>query len=332
MTGFSMMAEAYDTHGAAVVPCDNAKRPIVRWAKMTKRTTGRLLPRWREQYPDANIGLLTGPSRLTVVDIDSTDNRIVRECLKRFGETSLMAKTPSGGTHLVYRSGGEPTRARLDGEPVDIRGVGGFLVVPPSERLDGRRYEFTRGGIEDLEHLPACKSGALGARSFPLSGRIAEGRRNDTLFRLAMMEAHDCITIDELEARVLIHNEACQPFLGYEEVKIIVSSAWRYEQCGQNWVGKGGRVFLEVAELEQLTKNPDAAVLLLALRKSHLGLKEFAISPAGLASKGQFVGWSKQRIRNAREFLIGIGALAVKYEGGRGKHDPSLFSFPHRGE
>lgn len=336
MTGFADAAEGYARHGMAVVPCEG-KRPLVRWQKMTRGTTAQLLPRWCQDHPAANVGLLTGQSRITVVDIDTADASTVADCEQRFGPTPLVARTPRGGTHLFFRSSGERSAAKIDGQPIDIRGLGGFLVVPPSDRADGRRYEFVRGSVEDLERLPVVRRGAIGERNLPLKdwkhgfgyrAKISEGRRNDTLFRLALLEARDCATGDELEARMLIHNEACEPSLPYEEIKTISASAWRYEQRGQNFVGKGARVFLSVAELDRLTKSPDAAVLLLALRKAHLGVNvEFAISPAGLSAEGQFKGWSKARLRNARDFLTSMGSVVVRHEGGRGKHDPSRFAF-----
>ncbi len=335
MTGFAAAAESYAKRGCAVIPCGgpDGKKPLVRWRRMTADTVGRLLPQWREKFAGANPGILTGPSRITGIDIDSPGDAIVSECLARFGDTPLIAKTPRGGHHLYFRNSGEHTAAKIDGRPIDVRGIGGFIVVAPGETLAGR-YQFVRGSVDDLDRLPAIKPGALPMR--PASGpnrttslgAAGEGRRNVHLWRLAMTQARTCETRDELEARVLILNESeCSPPLDPPEVARIVRSAWDHQRQGKNWVGVGGaRVFLEFSELERLTVNPDAAVLLMALRRSHLGVRDsFAVSPRSMATSGQFSTWSEKRIRGARQFLIDVGELRPVHAGGRGNHDPSLF-------
>ncbi len=349
MSGFATTAESYSRHGAAVIPCggDDGKRPLVSWRKMTRSTTAQLLPRWRETFADANVGVLTGPSRLTVVDVDSPDDSLVRECLARFGHTPLQARTPRGGSHLFYRSNGEATRTKLEQQPIDIRGVGGFVVVAPSQRPGGGRYEIARGNIDDLERLPPIKPGTLAplvVQNAPLRhlspttrlrlgrDRVTEGSRNSTLWRAAMEEARRCETQYELQAHVEILNEGrCDPPLDHAEVIRIAASAWEYEQTGRNWVGGGARVCLDVEELDRLVKHPDAAVLLLVLRKEHHGFnQQFAISPRGMAAAGQFKGWSESRIRNARSRLLDLGAIVGKHQGGKGQHDPALFTLKWR--
>jgi hypothetical protein len=340
MTGFSTVAEEYARH-AAVIPCGGAdgKHPMVAWRGLSRATAACRLSEWRRKFSDANVGILTGPSGITVVDIDTPDEALHRDMEGRFGATPLQARTPRGGWHLFYRSTGEATKAKLDKLPIDVRGRGGFIVVPPSARQDGARYEFVRGAIADLDRLPPVKAGALVVQNAPLTTGsagpvIPEGRRNDTLFRIAMVEARSCETIGELESRMWLRNEACRPSLDFREVKALVASAWNYTERGQNFVGKGSRVYLEIAELENLIATPDAMALLLALRKAHaLRQEQFAISPRGLASAGQFQGWSERRLRNARERLVGLGLLLLKHAGGQGKHDPALFSFAdHQGE
>ena len=86
--------------------------------------------------PTANVGILTGLSRLTVVDID--EPYLLDEMLERFEDTPLIIETPRGGFHLYYRSTGERNRQRLDGLKVDIRGIGGMVVVPYGNRASYR--------------------------------------------------------------------------------------------------------------------------------------------------------------------------------------------------
>jgi hypothetical protein len=317
MTGFASMAETYVRHGMAVIPC-TGKRPLVRWQKMSQKTTARLLPRWREDHADANVGLLTGQSNLTVIDIDTADTSIVTECERRFGQTPVVARTPRGGTHLFFRSSGERTTAKLGGQPIDVRGLGGFLVVPPSARADGRRYEFIRGSVEDLKELPAVKPGSVSGVGRFRPTPIAEGKRNDTLFRLAMKGATNCETLGELLARLEILNESqCSPPLDQSEVEHIAASAWRYQLRGQNWVDRGWRVFASHSEIDDLVATPDALALLLFLRRKHLRERQaFIVAPRAMATKGPLSEWTERRLRKARSTLVNAGLLVLTQGGG----------------
>ncbi len=85
-----------------------------------------------ERFPNANIGIVTGLSNLTIVDID--DPNLVDDMLLRFGETPIITQSPSRGAHLWYTSTGERNaNLRVSANlPVDIKGKGGILVIPPS--------------------------------------------------------------------------------------------------------------------------------------------------------------------------------------------------------
>src|SRR5215203_6771818 len=108
--------------------------------------------------------------------------------LERFGETPLQTRTPSGGAHLWYRSSGEGC-SNLHNEDlaVDIKGIGGQVVVPPSIRPSGvhagRAYEFLAGSWDDLAGLPKIRPGSLPGRDAgPVRLRaVKDGHRGTTL-------------------------------------------------------------------------------------------------------------------------------------------------------
>ncbi len=331
MTGFAAIAEEYGRY-AAVIPCGgtDGKHPMVAWRGLSRATAAHRRPEWKRKFADANVGIVTGPSKITVVDVDQPNDALHRDLLERFGDTPLQARTPRGGWHLFYRSSGEPTKAKLDKLPVDIRGRGGFIVVPPSTRQDGARYEFLRGAIGDLDRLPPLRDGALVVRNRHTKEVIGIGHRNETVWLLAMTEARSCVTRGELLSRVLILNRSrCEPPIEHEEVERIVASAWTYQQRGQEWVGQGGRVYVETSEIERFAAEPDALAILVELRRVHLGFREsFAVSPRAMAAQGLFSSWTEPRIRKARDRLVDAGRLHCVHPGGRGKHDPALFAFP----
>ncbi len=90
--------------GLAVIPCDD-KRPLIRYAGLTAPIGLDGLNRLVEKHPNANVGMLTGLSKITVVDIDDPANAATM--VARCGDTPLKVRTPSGGFHHWYRANGE---------------------------------------------------------------------------------------------------------------------------------------------------------------------------------------------------------------------------------
>jgi len=166
---FASAALRLHAYGLIPIPCggDDGKVPGARSKRWKNRPGGEVMRQLVLRFPEANIGILTGPSRLCVVDVDSTDERLVAEMLRRFGITPLMIETPSGGKHLYFRLSGEYCRnlRKSDGLPVDIKATGGFLVVPDSIRLcgehAGKPYRIVKGAWDEVARLPPIKPGSL---------------------------------------------------------------------------------------------------------------------------------------------------------------------------
>lgn len=87
---------------------------------------------WWERWPDANLGIATG-HLVDVVDIDGPDGvaswaELVDELPPTLGSVS----TPrAGGTHLYVAAAGVRNGAKI-APGLDIRGLGGYVVAPPS--------------------------------------------------------------------------------------------------------------------------------------------------------------------------------------------------------
>jgi hypothetical protein len=81
-----------------------------------------------------------------VVDIDLADDDLLKDSLKRHGETPIIIRTASGKYHIWYLFNGEDRKIRPDPQvPVDIWG-GGVVVAPRSKGATGS-YEFIRGSL-----------------------------------------------------------------------------------------------------------------------------------------------------------------------------------------
>ena len=70
---------------------------------------------------------------ITVLDIDTSDERVLVRALDRHGHTPLVARTASGKHHAYYRYNGERRRIRpWPGREIDLLARGGMVIAPPS--------------------------------------------------------------------------------------------------------------------------------------------------------------------------------------------------------
>lgn len=122
---------------------------------------------WWREWPDANIGVPTGPEGCgyDVLDVDGPDG--IRawaqikhaQCEPGCCDTQFcpapgpfdiyaIAFTPgdgvdrSPGRHLYLPATGKGNTTRLHGQSIDYRGRGGYVVAAPSVGLSGVRYSW----------------------------------------------------------------------------------------------------------------------------------------------------------------------------------------------
>jgi hypothetical protein len=127
------------------------------------------IQRWADKYPQANWGISTSKfgdnEALIVVDIDNKgekhgDHTVLRLELegKEFPLT-LENATPTGGRHLVYRSGlGVRQGVDVLGDGLDIRSKGGYVVAPGSIVEAGEYFNDRPGRPEPAPQwlIDAC--------------------------------------------------------------------------------------------------------------------------------------------------------------------------------
>jgi hypothetical protein len=170
----------YAEHGIATFPVDANKKPMVkRYGRFGLEGSAKIADR----FADAGaIGFMCGPrSRVTVLDIDTNDERVVADAVDRHGNTPIISRTGSGNYQAWYRHGGERRLIRPRGDvPIDILG-GGFVVAPPSRVAKGS-YQFIQGSLDDLSRLPTLNDAPVPA---PEMGGMRQGHgRNNKLFKL----------------------------------------------------------------------------------------------------------------------------------------------------
>lgn len=169
------------------------------------------------RFPRATgIGIDCGRSGLLVIDIDGPDGESAWDTLTaEHGRTQTLevcTGRSDGGRHLWLRTRDARSRSstRKLGSSLHTRGVGGYVLAPPSVHPSGRRYSWaTSRPIADapewlLERLAPPPPPPIGEhRTLPICerlttyGRVAldgladrmlsapEGTRNETLLEVA---------------------------------------------------------------------------------------------------------------------------------------------------
>ena len=114
---------------------------------------------WWKRWPDANIGVVTGPaSGLWVLDVDgSVGVANIKALNEHFGELPpAPVQQTGGGYHIIFAfpAGGDFHNKASFVPHLDVRADGGYIVVAPSLHRSGRRYKWVRDVNMDKPPLP----------------------------------------------------------------------------------------------------------------------------------------------------------------------------------
>jgi hypothetical protein len=134
-------ALAYAEAGFAVFPLQRRdKQPLTEHGYLdATRDRSRVVEFWR-RHPGANIGLAV-PRDLVVVDVDNRDALLRLKAEDRHLPATARCAT-GRGLHFYYRTTAEIHNAVGLFPGVDLRGQGGYVVVPPSIHPSGARYRW----------------------------------------------------------------------------------------------------------------------------------------------------------------------------------------------
>jgi replicative DNA helicase len=132
------------------------KVPLVSWKEFqTRRPTEQEVEFWFSQWPDANIGIVTGRiSGIVVFDLDS--EHAVQYAEDEGGLPDTPKVKTGKGYHYYMRYPDFEVRNDVRKElDIDIRADGGYVVAPPSIHGSGRHYEWEDcSSIFDIEPAP----------------------------------------------------------------------------------------------------------------------------------------------------------------------------------
>jgi len=223
------------------------KKPVVTWASFITRlpTDDEINSGFNRSGVNA-IGLATGKvSGVTVLDWDSKE-----ECPYK---SPVMVETISGGRHIYFKyKAGVKNTVRVGGKSLDVRGEGGFVVIPPSE-FDDQSYKWLiEGNLSELiKTLP--KFPDLGDQKEKLELfnppldihdhlNVPIGERDDKLYRLAcsLLQKHSPDDSWSLLLGVAKDYEGCGQSMVEADVRSKYDNAYKFlEQQGKLYKGSG---------------------------------------------------------------------------------------------
>jgi len=247
-------ALAVARNGKPVFPCrPGGKEPLTRRGHIDATTDPRKIHMWWKRYPEANIGVPTG-GRSGVLALDVDPDKGGEESLALLedlhGTLSLTRthSTGSGGTHHLFKypegSGIRNSAGKL-AEGLDIRGEGGYIIVPPSrttqpyEVLDALPLAAPPEWLTEILTEPKRASEAGQARNITTAisvgacgPPILQGSRDNTLARIAGRLHDGTRSLDDLAAELLeINAQRCEPPLPDQQVLKVARSIHGLEPC-----------------------------------------------------------------------------------------------------
>lgn len=188
------------------------KHPRTRNGHRDATNSEEQIGRWWQAYPGTNWALATGAASGVIVfdldvklenGLDSFDMFCEFATEGRSVPRTLSADSGGGGRHLYFEHPGSPVRNAVGWLPgVDIRGDGGYVLLPPSNHISGHTYKWCTPLIEPSP-TPAFLLAALTERPsrrnlLGVSGGLIDlpsdeeaveyglqpGQRQATMFRL----------------------------------------------------------------------------------------------------------------------------------------------------
>ena len=235
-------ALAYLARGLSIIPISKDKKPLISWQEFqTRKATEDEVKDWLKQWPEMNLGIVTGQiSNLIVVDCDSTDAiAAFRDHYK--GDTSIV-KTPRGLHYYFQYAEGVRNTVKVSGIDLDIRGEGGYVVAPPSVNGDGGAYRFLKGLNNALDSFSSCflYKGYVDSKENGVykclqslqtsTNYFTLGSRDNSIYQLiqALVDGHCKMDLLQQGMEMIANN--CNPPYDPKEIPIKITSAITHAQ------------------------------------------------------------------------------------------------------
>jgi len=241
----------YARMGWQVFPCHPTRhQPLVERGFYAATCDVTRIRSWWTQWPRAAIGLRTGEATgLFAVDIDPRnggDAALERlEAEHSDLPKSVESQTGGGGRHVLLNWPGHrvPCSTGKIGPGIDVKGDGGYIILPPSDHAVGQEYRWLIGQepvchevadaptwLLNLIMRPAAPNASTFNSPSVVGDEIPEGYRNKTLASQAGHMRQIGMAAEEIAPALhAINAQRCRPPLGASEVDRIARSVGRYD-------------------------------------------------------------------------------------------------------
>ena len=235
---------------------DPGKHPRIKGWRDDATTDEQKTRRWWARWPRAGVAIATGAaSGLVVLDVDP-DKGGADSLRALVAEHGPLPETPisltgGGGEHYLF-SYPESLDVRNStgkvGAGLDVRGVGGFIISPGSRHISGGQYVWEASAHPDDTPVAPLPGWLLDAMTATSSGNgaqprvdtaavlagVAEGQRDDALFRFASKLRHADVPRDAAVELVLTAAGNCDPPFPAEDALAKVENAYTRYTPGAN--------------------------------------------------------------------------------------------------
>jgi hypothetical protein len=225
--------------GIPVFPCRNDdKAPITPHGFKDATTDEKQIKLWWTQYPSAMIGMPTGKaSGRWILDSDLDLNKAIdgpKKLAELIAKKGALPKTPTcstprGGTHHHFAwteaLGITNSRGALP-DGLDVRGEGGYVILPPSVSASGVPYAWINGVgapansptwlLNQINSSPRARKWAKNAleQECATVAQAKPGERNNVLntaaFNLGQIVGGGSLDEDTVFAALLAAAETCK--------------------------------------------------------------------------------------------------------------------------
>jgi hypothetical protein len=180
---FTQWQPTYAARGIPTFPVridHGVKKPDVKnYLKLGPKVSQALAQRFTSH--DA-LGFAVRRARISVLDVDAPDERVLVDALDRHGPTPIVVRTGSGNWQAYYRHNGERRHVRpWAGLPIDVLGDG-YVVAPPSKGTRGD-YAIVQGTLDDLDRATSATARARSSLAASRYGRMRATSEGSSIAR-----------------------------------------------------------------------------------------------------------------------------------------------------
>jgi hypothetical protein len=205
-----------------------AKEPLTPHGYKDATLDEEIIRQWWAKWPKANIGIPTGIN-FWALDIDprngGDDSRAQLVAKHGALADTIRQMTGGGGNQYLYEM---PDQQKIGcytavWPGIDVKGEGGYIVVPPSIHPSGKRYEWDTAKRSILEETINPANGWLIAEiiaatnhrgagePFALPEKLKKGEQHKVLFKMgAAMRAKGCGYDEILAALWEVNQNRCE--------------------------------------------------------------------------------------------------------------------------